>query len=67
MAVAGGLSVLTVLFTISYLFGSFSSTWLQEVRWGIAAAFIGAFFLIARHNIRSYQKEVRTPEEPGAL
>src|SRR3990167_4556062 len=31
MAIAGGLSVLASLFTVSYLFGSFSSTWLREV------------------------------------
>ncbi len=67
MAIAGGLAVLTVLFTVSYVFGSFSSTWLREVRWGIAAVFIVTLFLFARHNIRSYQKNARTPEDSGAV
>lgn len=67
MAIAGGLTVLTLLFTVSYLFGSFSSTWLREVRWGIAAVFLIALFLIARHNIRSYRKETNAPEEPRAI
>lgn len=67
MAIAGGLTVLTILFTVSYVFGSFSSTWLREVRWGIAAVFLIALFLIARHNIRSYRKETNAPEEPRAV
>ncbi len=54
-AIASGLLLETTLFTLSYLFGSLSSTWVGEVRWGIAAIFILALFLIARHNILMYR------------
>lgn len=57
MAIAGGLVLESVLFTISYWFGSFSSKWVGEVRWGIAAAFLLVIFFIARHNIRAYRKQ----------
>ena len=61
MAVASGLILETVIFTVSYLFGSFSSTWMKELRWGIAAVFILALFFIARHNIRSYRAAQNNP------
>ncbi len=54
-AIIGGLLLEIMLFTLSYLFGSLSSTWIGEVRWGIAAVFILALFLIARHNILTYR------------
>jgi membrane protein DedA with SNARE-associated domain len=54
-AIASGLLLGTTLFTASYLFGGYSSRWLGEVRWGVAAVFIVALFLIARHNIVSYR------------
>ena len=44
----------TFLFTISYLFGSISSTWMKEVRWGIAIVLLLALFFVARHNVRTY-------------
>lgn len=56
MAIAGGLILETVLFIISYWFGSFTSKWAGEVRWGIAAVFLLVLFLIARHNIRAYRE-----------
>ncbi|MDP1690172.1 MAG: hypothetical protein Q8L52_03155 [bacterium] len=55
MAIAGGLILETTLFTVSYWFGSFSSKWVGEVRWGIAGVFLLILFLIARHNIRAYR------------
>lgn len=55
MAICGGLVLETALFTISYWFGSFSSRWVGEVRWGIAAVFLLVLFFIARHNIRAYR------------
>lgn len=55
MAVAGGLFLETVLFTISYWFGSLSSKWVGEVRWGIAGAFLLALLLIAHHNVLIYR------------
>ncbi len=57
MAIAGGLVLVTVLFSVSYWFGSFSSKWAGEVRWGIAGVFLLVLFFIARHNIRSYRKQ----------
>ncbi len=57
MAIAGGLILETTLFTISYWFGSFTSKWVGEVRWGIAAIFLLALFFIARHNIRAYREQ----------
>lgn len=57
MAIAGGLILETTLFTISYWFGSFSSKWVGEVRWGIAGAFLLVLFFIARHNILMYREK----------
>lgn len=57
MVIAGGLILETTLFTISYWFGSFSSKWVGEVRWGIAGAFLLVLFFIARHNIRAYREQ----------
>src|SRR3989344_3987937 len=59
MVIAGGLILETTLFTISYWFGSFSSKWVGEVRWGIAGAFLLILFFIARHNIRVYREQKR--------
>jgi membrane protein DedA with SNARE-associated domain len=55
MAIAGGLVLEAVLFSVSYWFGSFSSKWAGEVRWGIAGVFLLVLFFIARHNIRAYR------------
>lgn len=57
MAIAGGLFLETILFTLSYWFGAFSSKWVGEVRWGIAAVFLLILFFIARHNITAYRKQ----------
>lgn len=57
MAIAGGLVLETTLFTLSYWFGSFSTKWAGEVRWGIAAVFLLIIFFIARHNIRAYREQ----------
>lgn len=55
MAIAGGLILETTLLSVSYWFGSFSSKWAGEVRWGIAGVFLLVLFFIARHNIRAYK------------
>ncbi|HEY4501159.1 MAG TPA: hypothetical protein VJI70_02750 [Candidatus Paceibacterota bacterium] len=55
MAIAGGLFLETVLFSVSYWFGSFSSGWVSHARWGIAIAFIIALFFIGRHNLLKYR------------
>jgi membrane protein DedA with SNARE-associated domain len=57
MAICGGLVLETTLFTVSYWFGSFSSKWVGEVRWGIAAVFLLVLFYIARHNILMYREK----------
>ncbi len=62
MAIAGGLVLETTLFTLSYWFGSFSSQWVGEVRWGIAVVFLLAIFFVARHNIRAYIKNKNAME-----
>ncbi|MDO8593735.1 MAG: hypothetical protein Q7R59_02475 [bacterium] len=70
MAIAGGLVLETTLFTVSYWFGSFSSKWVGEARWGIAGVFLLVLFFIARHNILIYREkrdglnsgaDIRTP------
>lgn len=60
MAIAGGLVLETTLFSISYWFGSFSSRWVGEVRWGIALLFLVTLFFIARHNIAAYRATQQT-------
>ena len=45
----------TFLFTASYLFGSLTSDWMKEIRWGVALTVLIALFLIARHNLRTYR------------
>lgn len=45
----------TFLFTGVYLFGSLTTEWMKEVRWGIALLFLIALFLIARHNLLAYR------------
>lgn len=47
----------TFLFTVSYWFGSLTSGWFGHLRWGIAAAFLIALFLIGRHNLLAYRAE----------
>ena len=55
MAIIGGLILETTLFTVSYWFGSLSSTWVGEVRWSIAGAFLIALFFIGRHTLLTYR------------
>ncbi len=45
----------TFLFYASYWFGSLTSQWLDSVRYGLAALFLLALFLIGRHNLKSYR------------
>jgi membrane protein DedA with SNARE-associated domain len=68
MAIAGGLILETTLFTISYWFGSLTSKWVGEVRWGIAGIFLLILFFIARHNVLTYRakKDELVVAESGA-
>jgi len=52
----------TILFSVSYWFGNFTSEWIGPVRWGIALAFLLAIFFTARHNLLAYhaKKEEKT-------
>lgn len=45
----------TLLFSASYWFGSLTAAWMGPVRWGLAALFLLALFLISRHNLRAYR------------
>jgi membrane protein DedA with SNARE-associated domain len=45
----------TILFSVSYWFGSLTSEWFDPVRWGIALIFLAALFLIGRHNLLAYR------------
>jgi len=67
MAIAGGLILETTLFTLSYWFGSFSSKWVGEVRWGIAGAFLLLLFFIARHNLRVYREQKKSSDDGDAI
>lgn len=55
MAIAGGLTLVTALFTVSYWFGSVTSGVVSHARWGIAGAFLLILFFIGRHNLKAYR------------
>lgn len=55
MAIAGGLVLVTILFSISYWFGSATTGWVSHARWGIAGIFILVLFFIGRHNLLAYR------------
>ncbi len=55
MAIAGGLILITTLFTISYWFGSVTSGLVSHARWGIAGVFLLILFFIGRHNLMVYR------------
>lgn len=56
----------TILFMLSYWFGSVTAEWLDSERWTIAAVFVVALFFVARHNlmaIRAFRSaKATTPE-----
>lgn len=54
-AIAGGLALGTVLFYISYWFGTATSEWLDSARWAVAGIFLLVLFFVGRHNILSYR------------
>jgi membrane protein DedA with SNARE-associated domain len=56
-AMASGFILGGVLFTLSYVFGSFSAKWVGEVRWSAAAIFILIIFFVGRHNVLAYRKQ----------
>lgn len=67
MVIIGGLILETALFSVSYWFGSFSSQWVGEVRWGVAGAFLVVLFFIARHNLITYREKKEALASAGSL
>lgn len=61
MALAGGLVLVSVLFSVSYWFGSITTGLVSHARWGIAGAFILTLFLIGRHNLTAYRAKRNEP------
>lgn len=58
MAIVSGLTLVTVLFTVSYWFGSVTSGLISHARWGIAGVFLLILFFIGRHNLKAYRTKV---------
>jgi len=54
MAIIGSLLWETILFSVAFWFGNFTSQWIGFVRWGIAFAFLVIPFLIGRRNLLAY-------------
>lgn len=55
MAIAGGLILEVILFSVSYWFGSITTGWVSHARWGIAGIFLLVLFFIGRHNLHAYR------------
>lgn len=55
-AVAGGLILGTLLFTVSYWLGNITMTWMRPARWGIALIFLLILFFIGRRNLTTYRE-----------
>ncbi len=53
----------TVLFFLSYWFGSVTGEWLDGQRWIIATVFVIILFFVGRHNLRSARKLENKKEE----
>lgn len=62
----GGIVLITILFSVSYWFGSLSSGWIAEARWSIAAVFLVTLFFIGKHNLAAYRARkvsIRVPAD----
>ena len=55
----------TLLFMLSYWFGSVTAQWLHNERWAIAGVFVVGLFLISRFNILSKRFFKSAPIEPN--
>lgn len=62
MALAGGLVLLSALFSVSYWFGSFTAKWLGPARWGVALVFVLVLFIVGRHNLLAYRANKTLPD-----
>jgi membrane protein DedA with SNARE-associated domain len=54
-AIISSVALVTLLFTLSYGFGSLSAKWIGPMRWGAAVLFLLALFFVGRHNLKLYQ------------
>lgn len=57
MAFVGGVTLMTALFTLSYWFGSFTSKWVGEMRWGVAGVVLILLFIIAKRGAAIYRSQ----------
>lgn len=63
-AITSGLVLGTVLFFLSYWFGSVTSEWIGPARWGIVVIFLFVLFFIGRYNLLVYQAQKNKLNEP---
>ena len=57
--VSAGIIWVSVLFTVTFWFGSLTEAWFGPARWVIACVFLLGFFLVSRHNVIMYRKKRR--------
>ncbi|MFA7302240.1 MAG: DedA family protein [Candidatus Paceibacterota bacterium] len=55
----------TLLFMLSYWFGSITAQWLHNERWIIAAVFVGGLFLLSRLTVLHNRFFKSAPSEPN--
>ncbi|MBU6214957.1 hypothetical protein KGM48_03965 [Patescibacteria group bacterium] len=60
-AIASGLALGTLLFSVSYWFGSLTAAWIRPFRWLIAATFLLILFLASRQHLRAYRLKRNGP------
>ncbi len=51
----------TILFSTSYWFGNFTSSWIGSVRWGVALLFLLILFFVGRRNLSAYRAKKDGP------
>jgi membrane protein DedA with SNARE-associated domain len=62
-AVISSVLVVSLLFTLSFGFGSLSAQWLGPVRWGAALAFLALLFVVGRRGLIAYRARSAPPAE----
>ncbi len=65
-AIAGGLLLGTILFSLSYWFGDVTSDWIGPARWGMVALFLLVLFFIGRYNLLAYRAQKNGLREPAS-
>lgn len=56
MALAGGFVLVSVLFSLSYWFGSLTTRWVGPARWIIALVFLAGLVVVGRQGLLSYRE-----------